>query len=158
MLLLMVLEQVTDCHHCLYFVSHLQHYDHTCSLSLIFVLLVLIQWLPSKCLCGVVSAFLQICLYDISCCTTILRQHLWWVCIDRHGSCMKPGWEDYVQWTWGSGRHEADRGYISPYFVTNPKTQKVMNTRPLGCFEYPAIHMHRDSNYSGIPSIRFCGR
>jgi hypothetical protein len=22
----------------------------------------------------------------------------------------------------------------------------------------PAIHTHRDSNYSGIPSIRFCGR
>jgi chaperonin GroEL len=28
-----------------------------------------------------------------------------------------------------------DRGYISPYFVTNPKTQKVVSTRPLGCFE-----------------------
>jgi len=71
----MVPEQVTDCHYCSYFVSHLQHYDHTCSLSLILVLLVLIQWLPSMCFCVVVSAFLQICLCDISRCTTILRQH-----------------------------------------------------------------------------------
>ncbi len=103
----MVPEQVTDCHYCSYIVSHLQHYDHTCSWSRILVLLVLIQWLPSNCFCGVVPPFLQICLYDISHCTTILRQHLWWVCIDMHGSCMKPGWEDYVQWTGGSGRHEA---------------------------------------------------
>jgi chaperonin GroEL (HSP60 family) len=29
-----------------------------------------------------------------------------------------------------------DRGYISPYFVTNPKTQIVVSTRPLGRFEY----------------------